>query len=167
MLNIKRSIRALNHLQLNGCVERLNRVLKEGVRAGKADGKPVDQTLRSVLANYRSPSHNTTGKSQSELIFGRRMKMPWDLLRLQPSSRRDRLECPQHYHPKDRHKWNTSGNRRPYFPYFGQCNIKQILHCPMASATIEVGPHLVTSSTDRRHAISRYSAPRRLDSVER
>ena len=86
-LNIKHSKTALYHPQSNGAVERFNRVLKEGIRADKHEARPFADTLRSILANYRSTCHATTGVTPAELMIGRRMRMPLDLLSLKPPKR--------------------------------------------------------------------------------
>ena len=86
-LNIKHSRTALYHPQANGAVERFNRVLKEGLRVGKYEGKPFESTLRSIIANYRSTVHGTTGMTPAELMIGRKLRMPLDLLPLHPVRR--------------------------------------------------------------------------------
>ena len=62
-------------------------MLKEEGRASRAENRPFDQAIRSILANFRSTVHSPTGKTPAELMFGRRMRMPLDLLRLDPSER--------------------------------------------------------------------------------
>ena len=83
-VGIKQRKTALHHPQANGAVERLNRVLKEGIRAFKEEGRTFDDALRSIISNYRSTPQCTTGVTPSELMIGRRFKMALDLLALQP-----------------------------------------------------------------------------------
>ena len=78
---------ALYHSQSNGAVERLNRLLQEGVRAARAQHRPFDKAIRSFLANYRSTVHSPIWKPPPELMFGRRLRMPLDFLRRDPSER--------------------------------------------------------------------------------
>ena len=79
-LGIKDSKTALNHPQTNGAVERFNRVLKEGTRAFKAQGRTFDDALRATISNYLSTPQSKTGFTPSDLMIGRRFKMPLDLL---------------------------------------------------------------------------------------
>ena len=83
-LGIRHCKTALYHPQANGAVERFNRVLKEGIRAYKTEGTTFEDTLRSILANYRSTVHSTTGQTPAELMIGRRFRMPLDMLALKP-----------------------------------------------------------------------------------
>ena len=59
-------------------------MIKERLSVGKAQAQPIDQTIRSILANYRSTVQATTGKTPSELMIGRNITMPLDLLAIKP-----------------------------------------------------------------------------------
>ena len=87
-LGIQHCKTALYHPQANGAVERFNRVLKEGLRGGKYSKRPIDVTLRSVLSSYRSLPHSTTGVSPAELMIGRQLRTPLDLLSLSHTPRK-------------------------------------------------------------------------------
>ena len=79
-LGIEHRRTSLYHPQANGGVERFNRELGNALRLARAEGKTAVDGLFSCLANYRSLKHTTTGKSPAELMTGRRMSMPLDLL---------------------------------------------------------------------------------------
>ena len=87
-LGIKHCRTAFYHPQSNGQVELFIRVLKEGLRAAKYSGKPIDQALLSILASYRSTPHSTTGVSPSELLIGRTIRTPLNSLALTPVKRK-------------------------------------------------------------------------------
>ena len=70
----------INHTQI--VHSSVSTVFKEGIRAFKADGRTFDVELRSIISNYRSTPQSTKGVTPSELMIGRRFKMPVDLLEL-------------------------------------------------------------------------------------
>ena len=71
----------------NGGVVRFNCLLKERLRAARAEILPIEKGIRSILANSRSTVDSTTWNPYWEMIFGRRLRIPLDLLRLDPSER--------------------------------------------------------------------------------
>ena len=87
-LGIKHSKTALYHPQANGAVERFNRVIKQGIRTYKFENRNFDDSLRSIISNYRSTVQATTGMTPAELMLGRKIKMPLDLLALEPPQRK-------------------------------------------------------------------------------
>ena len=82
-LGIKHRCTALYNPQANGAVERFNRVLKDGIKAGMADGCSFAQSIKQTLASYRSTPHATTGVSPAKLLYSFDMNMP--LMRMRPS----------------------------------------------------------------------------------
>jgi transposase InsO family protein len=52
---------ALYSPQANAEAERLNRVLKEGIRAAMVEGKSFSTGIRQTLAAYRMTAHAMTG----------------------------------------------------------------------------------------------------------
>ena len=72
---IKHTKLALYAPQANA-TERLNRVLKEGIKAAVAEGKPFITGLRQTLAAYRSMPQGTTGVSPASLMLAFPMRMP-------------------------------------------------------------------------------------------
>lgn len=57
-------------------------MLNEGIRAYICEGRPIVDIILSILSNYRSTVQSTITKSPSELMLGRGMRMPDDLLAL-------------------------------------------------------------------------------------
>ncbi|XP_055623615.1 uncharacterized protein K02A2.6-like [Toxorhynchites rutilus septentrionalis] len=60
--------------QANGEVERQNRSILKRLRISQELGKDWRLELRKYLLAYHSTSHPTTGRSPSELLFGRRIR---------------------------------------------------------------------------------------------
>ncbi|XP_055584827.1 uncharacterized protein LOC129737692 [Uranotaenia lowii] len=60
--------------QMNGEVERQNRSILKRLRIAQELGKNWRKELRHYLLTYHSAIHPTTGKSPSELLFGRRLR---------------------------------------------------------------------------------------------
>ena len=129
-LSIKHCRTALYHPQSNGAVERFNRVLKEGFRCAKVSGQPLESALRSILANYRSTPHSTTGVSPAQLMIGRPLRTPLDLLLLNPSPRKVSFREPLEdrvYLKQQQSKNYTDSNRHTkpsYFPPGSQVRVK-------------------------------------------
>ncbi|KAJ8346679.1 hypothetical protein SKAU_G00280800 [Synaphobranchus kaupii] len=63
----------------NGLVERAVQTLKQALR--KTTGGSLKTCLARFLATYRFSPHTTTGVSPAEMMFGRRVRTRWDLLR--------------------------------------------------------------------------------------
>ena len=59
----------LNHPQ-SSTVERFNRLLKEGLKAGIIEGGLLYYSGLNMLANYHSQNQSTTGHSYAKLMFG-------------------------------------------------------------------------------------------------
>lgn len=69
------------HLQTHGLVKRCNRTLKSMVRKFvAANGKDWDQWLPYLLFAYQEVPQASTGFSPFELLYGRRVRGPLDLL---------------------------------------------------------------------------------------
>ena len=66
--------------QSNAAVERFNRVLKKGIKAGLAEGVPFFDSMRRVLATYRFTPHSTTGVSPSSLMLSFAVRTPVTML---------------------------------------------------------------------------------------
>ena len=92
-LGIKHCCTALYNPQSNGAVERFNRVLKDGIKAGMADGCSFAQAIQQTLASYRSTPHTTTGVSPAKLLYNFNMNMP--LTRMRPGHRSKEIEHPK------------------------------------------------------------------------
>ena len=78
--------------QQNGEVERQNRSLLKRIRISHAEGSDWEEEMDRYLMMYRSILHSTTGKSPSELMFGRniRDKLPSWEKRFEDEEMRDR-----------------------------------------------------------------------------
>ena len=70
------------HPQTNGLTERFNGTLMCMIRAYSAENPyNWDQRIQLLLYAYRSVPQDSTGFSPSELLFGRKVRGPLDLLR--------------------------------------------------------------------------------------
>ncbi|XP_054766781.2 uncharacterized protein K02A2.6-like [Lytechinus pictus] len=67
--------------QSNGGVERFNRVIKESLKANLADGMTFDKAIQTLLRTYRSTPHSLTGNTPAELMLGRNLRMPFNILK--------------------------------------------------------------------------------------
>ena len=88
LLGVGKSRTTSYHPQGNGCVERLNRTLKELLRASAA-ANPLDWDLYLpfLLLTYRTSVHASTGFTPSRLLFGQELRLPVDLVFSLPDSR--------------------------------------------------------------------------------
>lgn len=70
------------HPQTDGLVERFNQTLKTMLRkSAKEDGKDWDKLLPYILFAYREVPQSSTGFSPFELLFGRQVRGPLDILK--------------------------------------------------------------------------------------
>ena len=66
------------HPSSNGQAERFVQTFKSAMQKGK--GSKLEKTLNQFLLRYRTTPHPKTGKSPSEIMFGRNIKTRLDLL---------------------------------------------------------------------------------------
>ncbi len=83
--SIKHIRTAVYHPESNGGVERLNKTLKNGIRACLEEGKIFSDALNKTLLTIRASKHSTTGVSPALLMIGRELKQPLDCLRAEPA----------------------------------------------------------------------------------
>ena len=81
LLGITKTRSSPYHPQGNGRVERVNRTLKESLRATVAS-KPLDWDLYLplVLLSYRSSVHSSTGFTPARMLFGQELRLPVDIV---------------------------------------------------------------------------------------
>lgn len=68
--------------QSNAEVERFNRVMKEGLRTGLADGRSFVTAVRQTLAAYRTTPHASTGVTPASLFLAFPVRTPLSMLQL-------------------------------------------------------------------------------------
>ncbi len=69
------------HRQTDGLVERFNKTLKSLLRKTASDGKDWDKLLPYLLFAYREVPQASTGFSPFELLYGRAVHGPLDVLK--------------------------------------------------------------------------------------
>ena len=72
---------AVYNPQGNGCVERFNRHLKTGIQAFHAQGVEWSAGVQAIIRNYRATSLTPNSKSPAELLFGRKIRLPFEVVR--------------------------------------------------------------------------------------
>ena len=82
LLNISQIRTSVYHPQTDGLVERFNKTLKAMLRKFvNKEGKDWDRMLPYVLFAYRKVPQSSTGFSLFELLYGREVRGPLDVLR--------------------------------------------------------------------------------------
>ena len=82
LLHVKALRTSPYHPQTDGLVERFNKTLKEMLhKSAVEDGKDWDRLVPYVLFAYREVPHESTGFSPFELMYGRDVRGPLDVLR--------------------------------------------------------------------------------------
>jgi len=69
------------HPATNGLAERAVQTSKQALRAMSESSKPVKEKLAKFLIAYRNTPHSTTGVSPAQLLLGRPLRTPLDLVK--------------------------------------------------------------------------------------
>ena len=85
-LRIRHCLSAYYSPQSNAEVERFNRVMKEGLRTGLADGRSFITAARQTLAAYRTTPHVSTGVTPASLFLAFPVRTPLSMLPLAVAS---------------------------------------------------------------------------------
>ena len=85
-LGIRHCLSAYYSPQSNAEVERFNRVMKEGLRTGLADGRSFITAVRQTLAAYRTTPHVSTGVTPASLFLAFPVRTPLSMLPLAVAS---------------------------------------------------------------------------------
>ena len=85
-LGIRHCLSAFYSPQSNAEVERFNRLMKEGLRTGLADGRSFTTAVRQTLAAYRTTPHATTGVTPASLFLAFPVRTPLSMLPLAVTS---------------------------------------------------------------------------------
>lgn len=81
LLDIKKLRTSSYHPECNGITERFNRSLKSMLRCFVNENQTDwDELLSALCYAYNASTHSMTGKSPYEIIFGRKAKLPIDLM---------------------------------------------------------------------------------------
>ena len=68
------------HPQSNGCLERWHATLKAALRKYPNKYSDWDKLIKFILFACRAAPHSNTGYSPFELIFGRQLRGPLDIV---------------------------------------------------------------------------------------
>ena len=81
LMNIRKTRTTAYHPQGDGLVERLNRTIVSTLRVYVADLPTFwDQYVSTVLLAYRTAKHSSTQFTPAQLMFGRQLRLPIDLV---------------------------------------------------------------------------------------
>ena len=81
LLIIKKTLSSAYHPECNGQVENLHKNLRTMLKARVEDNPATqDEHLDFCLMAYRSSVHSSTGHNPFELMFGREMRRPLDIM---------------------------------------------------------------------------------------
>ncbi|KAL2077907.1 hypothetical protein ACEWY4_025592 [Coilia grayii] len=86
--SIKHIRTAVYYPESNGEVERLNKTLKDGLRACLAEEKTFSDALNQTVLTIRASKHSTTGFSPALLMIGCELRQSLDCLRAEPTPAR-------------------------------------------------------------------------------
>ena len=118
LLHVKGLRTSPYHPQTDGLVERFNQTLKEMFRKmASEEGKDWDKLLPYVLFAYREVPQESTGFSPFELVYGREVRGPLDVLKetweSTQGSKEDVVSC-------DAHERVAGENALPRSDQYGQ-----------------------------------------------
>ena len=81
LLNISKTRASAYHPEGNGQVEKLHKTLRSMLKARVEDNPATwDEHLDVCVMAYRSSVHSSTGHNPFEVMFGREMRMPLDVM---------------------------------------------------------------------------------------
>ena len=83
--NIKNNSTTPYYPQSNGVVENINKILNKAMRTAKFENKNWRNVLSGMLLNYRCSPHATTGRSPSQIFFGRNINNGIPLIKRETS----------------------------------------------------------------------------------
>jgi transposase InsO family protein len=84
--NVKHHRASVYTPQQNGLVEVFNRFLKHGIQAFYGAHTSWDQGILELLAHYRATAPSANKESPCELMFGRKMRLPFEVSMTNPCS---------------------------------------------------------------------------------
>lgn len=99
-LNIKHARITPYHPRTNGLAERCVRTFKERMEASKHDGGSLNERLQSFLLADRTSTKRSTGKTPSQMMFGRNIRTKIDLLRPDVNSKMEMEQLKQRENKK-------------------------------------------------------------------
>jgi len=147
LLHVKGLRTSPYHPQTDGLVERFNQTLKEMLRkTASEEGKDWDKLLPYVLFAYREVPQESTGFSPFELVYGREVRGPLDVLKetweSTQGSKEDVVIC-------DAHERAAGENGLPRSDQYGQSteSTEALVrpNCPQASVPARrAGPSLTS-----------------------
>ena len=117
--DIRHNLTSRYNPQANGGVERLNRVLKESLKASLAEGKKFDEAIQIFLRTYRSTPHAITGVTPAELMINRNLRLGLNVLQpRKPSTDNMKAKASEIAARQEKAKAYTDQRRRARQPQF-------------------------------------------------
>lgn len=110
VVHIKKTWTTPYHPQNDGMVERFNKTLVTMLSAYvNVHHSDLDEHLPYVMMAYRTSLHETTGFTPNQLMLGREVSTPLDIMYEMPRS--------VHYAPRDQWAWQLKENMEPAHIY--------------------------------------------------